>query len=138
MIRFYLRALGISTLKSILLIMYMIGYFLYLFTNVPFYALYATSLSVYLGISFLFAEWLFSASKLRLRQILLVAIAMYLWETSISILVWSWIVDQNQLYSQNIQDHLIYVSLHLIACVAAWYVSKRFRVTRGMAEGLEA
>jgi hypothetical protein len=138
MYRFYLRALGISTLKNVLFILFSIAAAMFFLLNVPNIMYQALTLAVFFGLAFLFGEWVYRKSKLRLRQAVFVALAMYFWDLFISILVWSWILDDNLFFKQRLIDQLIFIPLHLIACVAAWYAGKRMRVAHNLAEGLEA
>jgi hypothetical protein len=138
MYRFYLRALGISTLKNVLFILFSVAALIFFFQYIPYILYEIMSLAVFIGLSFLFAEWVYRKSKLCLRQVILVALAMYLWDILVSILVWSWLMDDNLFFKQQFLNHFIFLSLHLITCVAAWYAGKRTRVAQYFAEGLEA
>jgi hypothetical protein len=138
MYRFYLRALGISTVKNVLFILFSLAAMVFFALNVPNYMYQGVSMIVFFGLAFLFAEWIFRKSKLRLRQAVLVSLAMYVWDVLVSILVWSWMLDENLFLQQLFTSHLIFLSLHLVASIAAWYADKRFHVSRNLAEGLEA
>lgn len=134
---FYLRALVISTAKSVLLAMLSLLVIQFIAGNIPI-KVHALSMGIILVlVTFLFGEWIFAAERIPPRGVGVAVVLTYAWEVLLNILIWSFILEQNLFFTQSITHHLIYFTLHAMAMTAALYDVRRLGPRgRGPVEGL--
>lgn len=135
---FLLRALGISTVKSIVYIMAAIAGILFLASAIPplvyltiFYILFFVN-------TFVFSEWIFKGQDIRTLDLAASILATYLWDVLFISLFFVWLVDINMFAQQDALQHLVFGTIHGVSMYSAYYIRKRFAAKLGLAEGLEA
>ena len=135
---FYGRAIGISTLKSIVYICVMIAGILFLADTVP-PSLYLTiHYIIFFLNTFMFSEWIFRGREVKKLELFGSIILTYAWDLLLITLFMSWLVEINLFTQQNAAQHGIFFGLHIVAMWSALYIRKRFHAKSGLAEGLEA
>lgn len=138
LLKTYMRALGISSLKNIAYNTLVIFGVMFVLGNVPSWLFAYGFPALFLFVTYLFAEWTFNYPRLALRQAVGITVATYAWDSFVSILIWNRWAASNLFFSQRLAPHLIFFSLHAVTMLGAWYLRKRGRVMRSLAEGLEA
>lgn len=138
LVRVYLRALGISTLKNVAYNTLVILSVLFIFGFVPGWLYQYGFFLLFLGVTYVFAEWIFDDLRLGLNVAIGITAATYLWDTFVSILIWNYFTRDNLFVKQRLVVHVIFFALHAVAMLGAWYVRRRVKVKMSLAEGLES
>jgi hypothetical protein len=125
--RFFLRALGIISLKTLAMTLISVMDLLYVAQYVPVKVHALVMGIVLLLVTFLFAEWiLYPTPHISPRRFAAVVVVTYLWDAFFGALLWSFLLsDARILYVQSLLAHLLAFALFTLMFAAAWWDRKR-------------
>src|SRR3990167_2166861 len=136
--RVFVRALCISTLKNVAYNTIVILSILFVFGLVPGWLYQYGFFLLFLGVTYVFAEWIFNDLRLGLRIAVGITVASYVWDSFVSILIWNYFTRENLFVKQRLIVHTIFFTLHAVAMLGAWVIRRRVKVNMSLAEGLES
>jgi hypothetical protein len=131
MMKFFFRALGIISLKTLTLTTISLVDLLYVAQFVP-VKVHALVMGIVLFlVTFLFAEWiLFPTPYISPRRFTVLVVVTYLWDAFLAALLWSFLLaDSRILYVQSLWAHLLALAIFAAAFGAAWWDRKRLSGT---------
>lgn len=133
-----LRALGITTVKTIVYLVVMLVGMLFFATRIPPLAFTLLYGFIFALNTFLFAEWIFLRGEHHpIKALILTFVCTYLWDVVFSIAFLSWLLRTNLLSEQSFKSHALYFAIHAVAMGSAYYLKKRSVAGRVLTEGIE-
>jgi hypothetical protein len=136
MTSFYLRALGITTVKNLLFILMNVAILMTVAPHVPQAVLTAVFLFV-LGLNtFLFSEWIFANGYLPFRALVITIVGTFIWDLMIWIGFFSWLYQQNMFIRQSAFFIFVPFAIHVGAMWMAYITRKRALAGGSSTEGL--
>jgi hypothetical protein len=133
---FYLRALGIISIKAVAhttLLLLVLYYFL---DFLPVKVLLLSMNVIFFLVTFLFGEWIFSVPRIPVRGVPTVIVATYAMDVFLNVLMWSYLFESNAFYTLNLGHQLIMFTIYTSAMIAAYYDRRRLGIFRGPVEGI--
>lgn len=127
MMKFFLRVLGIISLKTLAMTAIAVVDFLYVAQFVP-VKVHALVMGIVLVlVTFLFAEWILSPTPhISPRRFVTVVLVAYVWDAFFGALLWSFLLaDSSILYAQSFTAHVVSLLIFGVAFGAAWWDRKR-------------
>lgn len=132
-----LRALGIWTLKSVAYLAFLVVSIIVFLGSVSAPILVSINDAVLFLMAFLFSEWIFRRGIPKIRNLVVVILATFLWDAIVVYAFSLWILGPYR-YSATLFQNLILLLIHTAAMSLAYYSRKRFGAFSGLAEGLES
>jgi len=134
---FYLRALGIISIKAIAYTVLMVLAIDFFAENIPMKVFLLAMTVVFFLVTFLFGEWIFSVPRMPARGVAIAIIITYLLDVFLNTLIWSYLWEANLFYTFDAGHQLIMFTLHAAALGAAYYERKRLGIFgKGPVEGI--
>ncbi len=133
---FYLRALGITTVKNLLFIIVNVAVLMTIASHIPQVVLTVIFLFV-LGLNtFLFSEWIFANGYLPFRTLIITIVGTFAWDVLIWVGFFSWLYQQNMLVRQSAFFIFVPFIIHAGAMWTAYVTRKRTLAGSVNTEGL--
>ncbi len=133
---FYLRALGITTVKNLLFIIVNVAVLMTIASHIPQAVLTVIFLFV-LGLNtFLFSEWIFASGYLPFRALIMTIVGTFAWDVLVWVGFFSWLYQQNMLIRQSAFFIFVPFFIHAGAMWTAYVTRKRVLAGSVDTEGL--
>lgn len=137
-LRVYTRALGITTIRSIIFIAFLFVWTLFLLERFPTALNVVGIYTTFFVLSFFFAQWIFQGVKTGWGRFSLIVFITYVWDWLLALFFYSWLLKEDLFDQQRLLEHLIYFGMYVVAMSIGMFVKRRLSVQQSMAEGLES
>ena len=136
--KLYLRALSITTLRSMAYLLILLVGVLFIGDRISPVLLSTMYVAIYFINAFLFAEWMFTGIHIKIQHLATIVVGTFIWDAFLSLLVMSWMQGRNLFINQPFWPNALLFLIHVIALSAAYILKKRMHATQSLAEGLES
>jgi hypothetical protein len=132
---FYIRALGITTIKNVLFVFINVTILFTIASRIP-QAILTTVFLFILGLNtFLFSEWIFVKGYIPFRTLVVTIAGTFVWDFIVWGSFFSWLYQQNMFLRQTWFSILIPLIIHVGAMWMA-YVTRKRSLAESNTEGL--
>lgn len=131
------RALGITTIRSIIFIFFLFVWMVFLLEHLPAALNILGIYGTFFFLSTVFAGWIFHGRKTTWPEFALVVFVTYVWDWLVTLLFYSWLLNENLFDAQRLLEHLYYLGMYVVAMYLGMIFKRRQSVQQNLAEGLE-